>query len=111
MEIEDKNKRAKLRRARRKVAELKGFYVHLMIYLIVNTMISVIKIVGNSYHNDTFTGPFWQVGTWAPWLFWGIGLAFHAMKVFGLNPFFGKDWEERRIKEFMNEQENENRWN
>jgi hypothetical protein len=37
---------------------------------------------------------------------WGIGVIFHGMKVFNYMPFFGKDWEEQKIKEFM---EKENR--
>ncbi len=42
---------------------------------------------------------------------WGIGLAFKAVKVFGLNPFLSRDWEERKIREFMEEDEQQNRWN
>jgi len=42
---------------------------------------------------------------------WGLGLAFKAIKVFGMNPFFGKDWEERKIREFMKEDEQQNKWN
>jgi hypothetical protein len=50
-----------------------------------------------------------------PWFLWaafgwGIGLVFHAIKVFGLSPFFGKNWEERKIKEYMEEDEPRNRW-
>ena len=50
-----------------------------------------------------------------PWFLWaafgwGIGLVFHAVKVFGLNPFFGKNWEERKIKEYMQEDERKNPW-
>ena len=32
---------------------------------------------------------------------WGIGLVFHAIKAFQLSPFMNKDWEERKIKEYM----------
>ena len=41
---------------------------------------------------------------------WGIGIIFHAIKTFNLNPFFGKGWEERKIKEIMREDEHKNRW-
>jgi hypothetical protein len=37
---------------------------------------------------------------------WGIGLAFQAYRVYGHNSVFGIDWEERKIKEFMNEKQN-----
>ena len=46
---------------------------------------------------------FWDFGTFAVWIFWGIGLAFHAFGVFGQNILFGKDWEERKMKEFMDD--------
>ena len=41
---------------------------------------------------------------------WGIGLTAHAVAVFNLNPFFGRDWEQRKIKEFMQEEEQNERW-
>jgi hypothetical protein len=35
-------------------------------------------------------------------LFWGIGIAIHASKVFVLKDrFLGKEWEEKKIKEMM----------
>jgi hypothetical protein len=34
-------------------------------------------------------------------LFWGIGLVFHFLGVFGADVFFGSNWEKRKIKEFM----------
>lgn len=107
MEVEDKNKNSKLRRARRKVAELKGFYTHLMVYLAINTMIMLIKIVGTAYYGETFMGPIWHFSTYGTWLFWGIGLAFHALKVFSPIPTLGKDWEKRRIQRYIEKEEKE----
>lgn len=43
---------------------------------------------------------------------WGIGLVFHAMTAFGVIPFFGSDWEERKLKEFMEkDRERQSRFN
>ena len=39
-----------------------------------------------------------------PLLGWGIGVLFHGMKVFNYSPFFNKDWEERKIKEYMDKE-------
>lgn len=94
---------AKLRRARRRVAELKGFYAHLIVFLVVNTVIVVVKLIGTAHYGETFMGPFWHFSTYGIWLFWGIGLAFHAAKVFGLVPFLGRDWEERQIQKYMDQ--------
>ncbi|MCF6349344.1 MAG: 2TM domain-containing protein [Flavobacteriaceae bacterium] len=93
-------------RAKKKVEKLKGFYWHLAFYLGVNLFISVSKIVNNLSDGETFMEAFGDFGTFAVWIFWGIGIFFHAMGVFGQNIFFGKDWEERKIKELMDEDTN-----
>jgi hypothetical protein len=38
---------------------------------------------------------------------WGIGLFFHASKTFEFNPLLGKNWEERQIKKYMEEDKEE----
>ena len=40
-----------------------------------------------------------------PMLGWGIGVVFHGLKVFNYMPFLGKEWEEQKIKEFMDREE------
>ncbi|MCJ7465136.1 MAG: 2TM domain-containing protein [Maribacter sp.] len=89
-------------RAKERVEQIKKFYTSLTSYVVVISFLAAL----NYYNNE------WRYA-WFLWAAfgWGIGLVFHAIKVFGLNPFFGKDWEERKIKEFMNDDENENRWN
>ena len=104
MEKERTNKNIK---AKKKVEALKGFYTHLMIYLVINTSLLIIKIIGNFYYGDYFMGPLWHFSTFATWLFWGIGLSFHALKVFKKNPFFNRNWEERQIQKYLDEDRNE----
>ena len=41
---------------------------------------------------------------------WAIGLAIQAFRVFVNNGTFGRDWENRKIEEFMREEENKH-WN
>lgn len=101
------SEKAKLRKARRRVAEIKGFYVHLMVYVIINTTIIMIKIIGTTYYGETFMGPIWHFSTLVPWFFWGIGLAFHGIKTFSDNPFFGKRWEERQILKYIEQEKRE----
>ncbi|MFH6604312.1 2TM domain-containing protein [Maribacter algicola] len=107
MEIEENSERAKLRRARKKVEELKGFYWHMAIYLTVNLFISISKISRNMFSGESFGEGFLEFETFAVWVFWGVGLAFHAVKVFSLNPIFGKKWEERQIKKYMEQDSKE----
>ena len=101
----ENNNFKKKERALLRINELKGFYIHLAVYIVINSFISVNKVLRNMYNGETFEQAFLDFGTFAIWFFWGIGLAFHAMKVFSFNPFFGKDWEERQIKKYMEKEE------
>ncbi len=84
-------------KAKKKVKAIKGFYVHLMVYLIVNAFL----ILSNALSYGGWH-VFWEWQSYSTLLFWGIGLAFHAFGVFGLDFILGKNWEDRKIKEFMN---------
>ncbi len=81
-------------RAQKRLKQIKGFYWHTFWYVVVNAFI-IIVIVSNS------DGDIWHLGTFSTPLFWGMGLGFHALEVFGKNLFFSKDWEERKIKEYL----------
>jgi hypothetical protein len=79
-------------RAKDKVKELKGFYGNLTSYCIVIPSLAVFNFLSTSNFP-------WVI---FPTIGWGIGLLFHGMEVFGYNPILGKNWEERKIKEYMN---------
>ncbi len=97
-EISDFRKEEAYLRAKKKVDALMGFYWHLAVYIVVNGFL--ILLIGlNS--NEGFSG----FGPYATAVFWGIGLFFHFIGVFGPDFFFGKNWEQRKIKEFMDKEE------
>jgi hypothetical protein len=98
-------------RAIYKVNRIKRFYKHLAVYIIVNTLILSLKIFRNLNHGETFSEAFFDINLYGIWLFWGIGLAFHAFTVFGTDYFFGKNWEENKIKQFMKEEDKSNKSN
>jgi hypothetical protein len=81
----------KLIQAQQRVAKLKGFYGHLSVYLAVMTLLFAV--------NSLSPGPWWV--QW-PLIGWGIGVTLHALTVFGLDRFWGPDWEQKKIDEFMN---------
>ncbi len=108
MELENNSKNTKLKLAHKKLKELKGFYTHLTIYLVINTVLLILKFIGNSYYGETFMGPVWHFSTFATWFFWGIGLFFHGMKVFYGRTLFSKNWEERQLQKFLKEDEKKN---
>lgn len=99
--MENFNKENKYLRAKERVEELKKFYGNLTAYVIVISILAGINYWSNEWRYMWFL--------WAAFG-WGIGLFFHAMRTFNLNPFFGRNWEERKIKEFMQDEEHKNRW-
>ena len=84
-DIENYNK------AKERVKELKGFYGHLASYVVV----ILVLILINLYFSPKHIWLYW------PMLGWGIGLFFHAVGVFNIIPFFGKDWEQNKINEIL----------
>lgn len=85
-------------RAKERVEKLKGFYGNLASYCLVIPILIIINL--NSPHKFQWF--------WFPMLGWGLGLTFHAFETFG----FGKTWEEKKIQEIMNKQNNtNNKWN
>jgi len=95
------SKESALLRAKTRVQKLKGFYYHLGIYLSVNTIIVVFKIIRKSGQFESL----FNLNYSGMWLFWGVGLSIHAFSVFLLPLIIGHDWEERKIKQFINEEQ------
>lgn len=91
--------------AYKRVKRIKGFYIHLFIYLIVNAII----IFANNNNNFEWNKGFWSWQNWNTVFFWGIGLTAHGFSVFGRNILFGKNWEERKIQELM-DKEKSGKW-
>ena len=90
--------------ALKRVKKIKGFYTHLIVYLVINILIAIINIqdlkVGESYfRKENFFTAF----------FWGIGLLIHALSTFLPTWFLGNNWEEKKIQEIMRKEEN-NKW-
>jgi len=85
----------KYRAAKARVREIRGFYIHLIIFVIVNVQLFVINIIQEVHY------------LWFYWvtIFWGIGLVMHASSVFGRVGVFGREWEEKKIKEIMESNE------
>ncbi|BBL61082.1 MAG: 2TM domain-containing protein [Methanobrevibacter arboriphilus] len=85
------------KRAKKRVDDVKGFYIHLVTYIIINFFLFIINLI--------FTP-----GTWwflFPLIFWGIGLIFHFLGIFVFeNKLLGKEWEEKKIKKYIEEEKN-----
>ncbi|MBF4465476.1 2TM domain-containing protein [Flavobacterium sp. LC2016-12] len=87
----DYNEERRYHQARKKVKEIKDFYQHLAVFILVTIMLLVINLM---------TSPEYLWFIWCI-LGWGVGVLFHGLKAFGVSPFFNKEWEERKIREFI----------
>jgi len=82
----------RLLEAKRRVARLKGFYIHSAVFLLV--------MLGLAALNISLGPPYWVA--WVV-LGWGIGLIGHAFAVFGQRSGVVAAWEQRKLKEIMDE--------
>ncbi|HEY9184631.1 MAG TPA: 2TM domain-containing protein [Salegentibacter sp.] len=87
--------------AQKRVKDIKGFYVHLLVYLFINIAIFIV-----STRDEGFINGLSDIWNYSTAFFWGIGLFAHWASVFGPNVLLGKDWEERKIKELMDKEKN-----
>jgi hypothetical protein len=89
---------------RKRVEKISKFYKHLASYVIINIFLTAIFIAGDVNDSDTFSEALFNYHNYKIWMYWGIVIAFQALNTFGLNLFFNKSWEERKIKRYMEEQ-------
>jgi hypothetical protein len=83
---------ARLAYARRRVAALKGFYIHLSVFALV--------LLGLLAVNSATGGPWWVV-----WVFlgWGLGVLAHGLAVIGRGSRAIAAWEQRKLRDYLAE--------
>lgn len=81
------NDSAKYIKAKKRVDDIKGFYVNLISYCVVIPFLIFINY-RTSWSHKWF---------YYPMFCWGLGVVIHAFTVFG----YGSDWEDQKIKELM----------
>lgn len=97
-------------KAKKRVQTIKGFWQHLTIFIIVNLGIFIVRFIVLPRMGFISEDPGFE--RWIDWntylmpLLWGIGLAIHGLAVFGPSWKRMKQWEERKIREFMDEESN-----
>jgi hypothetical protein len=82
--------------ARRRVRMLRGWYIHALVYVCV---------IGGLWMIYAFSGTRPRF----PWplpatLGWGLGLAIHGLVVWWATSLKGRQWEARKIEEYMKEE-------
>lgn len=86
---------AAYRRARRKVRLLRGWQIHALVYVCV---IALLWLIYATTGHARFPWPLPAT------LGWGLGLAIHGLVVWLATSRRGRDWEERKIREYMDEE-------
>lgn len=86
--------RIRYEKAKKTAKNIRNFYINLTCYCVV---IPILIFVNLKYV------PEFQ-WFWFSMLGWGIGLFAHAMEAFQFNPFFSKEWEDRKLKQFIDEE-------
>lgn len=91
-------------KAKKKVKEIKDFYMHLIIFLVVIVILTIINLITLATGQADNEG--WNFWFLFPFGFWGFAVLMHGMNVF----VFGKNtrWEQQKIKEIMKQMDKEN---
>jgi hypothetical protein len=79
---------AQERIAFKQAQRLRGFYLHLLTYLVINAACIAINLLTNPEQ-------LWFVGAL---LFWGTGLCIHALSVFVFDKYFNGEWERVQVE-------------
>lgn len=77
-------------RARKRVENLKAFYIHLTVFILVNILLLIINLLSSPGH-------WWFI---YPLLGWGIGLGVHGITTLTYSRF-GSEWEKKKIQEYI----------
>jgi hypothetical protein len=86
------NEEEKYNFAKKRLNEIRGYYVSLAIYIIVNIALFLIWF----FNGRGYPWFFWPLGGW------GIAIILHTLNVF----VFGRgNWQQRKIKEIMDKME------
>ena len=114
MGIVMESKESKYQRAKKQVEEIKGWYTHVIIYIVINTLLQF--FYSGFFDSGRISDHFpWWVRLTTPF-FWGLAVIGHGIYVHKGQVFkrFYKNWEDRKIKEMMEEDEaifqNKSKW-
>ena len=86
-----------LEQARDWVASVRGFWVHAILYISVNSLLIAVDVVAGRGRDAVFGLD------WAYWpvIFWGAYLLVDAITTFVTPTLFGDRWFERRIERYL----------
>ncbi|MDP2540844.1 MULTISPECIES: 2TM domain-containing protein [Tenacibaculum] len=101
--METLNREQQYIRAQRRVEEIKKFYKHLVVYILINLVFIGRRIYKDIvYGDESVMEAFLDINNYNLFFWWGVIVFLHGFNVFAKGKLFSKKWEERKIKEYMN---------
>lgn len=87
-------KESKYQSAKERVSTLKQFYISCFNGLLAIAVVASINYFVNQWHHP-----------WFLWVVFGVGFSLisKAIKIFGIDGFFGPKWQNRKIEQYMQE--------
>ena len=87
-----------LERARKRAARMAGFYAHLLLYVVVNVLLTVIDVAAGPAGGETVLAL-----DWAYWsiIFWGVIVVIDAMTTFVIPVLLGEGWQRRQVDRYL----------
>ena len=102
-------KLSKYERAKLKVASIRSFYNHVIVYVIINTLLYLFRNKFTFVLVSKIALGTPDVLDWIDWnvygtsIVWGGILIFHAIKTFSNFTLLAADWEQRQIEKYVKE--------
>lgn len=87
-------------RAKKRVKDVRDFYGHLILYLVVNTIFVIVDLADGNNADPTFLGMDWA---YFPVIGWGAFVVAHGASVF-FGKRLGAQWEERKMREYLEQE-------
>ena len=103
--MDAKTRGDKYLKAKKQVDNIKAFYKHAAFYIVINLFFIGRRIYKDIAYGDSAIEAFTDLSNYRLFFWWGMILIFHAISTFEfVNLLFGKNWENRKIKEEMEKQ-------
>lgn len=97
-----KDKEQRLLQAKKKVRLLKLFYIHLAAYIVFVALLGYnLYIVEGPYKNNIISLNLSII------IAWTVFILIHGFKVFKDRTLFNKNWEDKKLRKFAQEEETE----
>lgn len=99
--MDSKQQSEKYLKAKKRVEDIKKFYKHLTFYILINLVFIGYRIFKDIDYGSTFVEAFTDISNYKIFFWWGVILILHGVSVFGKDLLFNKEWEEKKVREYM----------